>query len=295
MSERRKRRKTRDAKDRDRAHVDVPIGSSDERDPKEPDLPEERVRSGTGRDRLNVAVSSDEKNVSRRVPMVGSEREGSDPERTVAKRSGRRSEGGGHLKELEAAPQSDPRRARSEAANQDEQAERPEQRPAERAAPRSRPAPRPLEAIASGTSEPAEPSSGEEDAESGPTPARRLEERVARSVMPEDIERMRSLAEKVYYEGWTRLSTDEQLAFVYNSKFLSYLSDRDRTRPEVQRAIYRVIGAQGKSLGIDVRYRIAQLSTISERFFEKVLTPVNAPDLYRRVENTDYFIGNARK
>lgn len=227
------------------------------------------------------------KRPSTRIPIEGSD----EPEdRTIPagrKRARPKRRAPEHEKELEAAPERDARSERPEPVSDETATRRASPLPAPRPAPSTG-----LETIASTDEAPVREA---ESPTSGPTRPQALEERVSRSILPEDIDRMRSLAEKVYYEGWTHLSVDEQLAFVYNTRFLKYLSERDRQRPEVRSTIYRFIGAQGKSLGLESRYRIAQLSTISERFFERVLTPVNAPELYRRVENTDYFIGKGAK
>ncbi len=116
-----------------------------------------------------------------------------------------------------------------------------------------------------------------------------LEERVTRSPDPSDLAKMRRLAEKVYHQGWSRLNTDEQLAFMYHSRFLAYLSDKERERSDVQSTMYRMLGAQGKSLGLETRYTTREMSVVADRFFTQVKTPQNAPELYRRAANTDYF------
>ena len=119
-----------------------------------------------------------------------------------------------------------------------------------------------------------------------------LEQRVTRSARPEDLSRMRSLAEKMYYEGWGRLSVDEQLAFIYHSRFLEHLESEQESRPEIRDTIYRFAGAQRRSLGS--QYTARQLSNLNDAFLKRVLTPVNAPELYRRIENTDYLFRGER-
>lgn len=100
---------------------------------------------------------------------------------------------------------------------------------------------------------------------------------------------MRRLAEKVYHHGWNQLNTDEQLAFMYHSRFLAYLSDKERERSDVQSTMYRMLGAQGKSLGLETRYTAREMSVVADRFFTQVKTPQNAPELYRRPANTEHY------
>ena len=118
-------------------------------------------------------------------------------------------------------------------------------------------------------------------------PTSRLEERVARSTDPKDLERMRRLAERVYHDGWNRLSADEQLAFIHHSRFLEYLSGKERERADVQSTMYRVLGAQGKSLGLNTTYTTREMSMIADRFFGQIATPQNS-DLYKRPLTDSY-------
>jgi hypothetical protein len=157
--------------------------------------------------------------------------------------------------------------------------EQPSRTQPERIAPTPANKPETLESVVSETKqEPSEPKEHEA-----------LERRVARSTDPKDLATMRRLAEKVYRDGWNRLNTDEQLAFLYHSRFLDYLSSKERERADVQSTMYRVLGAQAKSLGLETRYTTRELSMITDRFFTQVKTPQNAPELYRKPANTDYF------
>lgn len=194
-----------------------------------------------------------------------------------------------HVSELEAAatlrePEKKPKRVAE---------------PAQRSREIRAPAPTPqrssdgLESVVSTNESTSEPKTEREENESSANDDR-LERRV-RSVRPEDVQRMRTLAERVYHQGWNKLSGEEQQAFLYHSRFLEYLSEQERTRPDIQSTMYRFVGAQGKSLGLTSTYTARDINLLTERFFDQISTPFNRPDMYRAPANTDYFKGNERK
>jgi hypothetical protein len=134
--------------------------------------------------------------------------------------------------------------------------------------------------------------SGREESSEERTP---LEDRVTRSADPRDLARMRTLADKVYQQGWNRLSNDEQLAFMYHARFLDYLSAQEKERADVQATMYRFVSAQGKSLGLKTGYSANELSVLNDRFFGTIRTPQNSPELYRELANTDYLKADRRR
>lgn len=126
----------------------------------------------------------------------------------------------------------------------------------------------------------------EKRSEQSETEKEPLETRVARSTDPKDLERMRRLAQKVYHDGWNRLSTDEQLAFIYHSRFLDYLSSKEREREDVRSTMYQMIGAQGKSLGLTSRYSSKDIGFVTDRFTQ-AMTPLES-GLYKRPATDTY-------
>lgn len=133
-----------------------------------------------------------------------------------------------------------------------------------------------------------ETKSSEESDEGSQERDTRLESRV-RSLRAEDLQKMRGLADRVYQEGWGHLSSEEQQAFLYHSRFLEYLSGAEREREEVRSTMYRFVEAQGKTIGLQASYAPRELPMITERFFGQIATPFNRPDMYRAPADTDTY------